>query len=68
MCKLIGYIGGATLLLASLTFGYSAPAQAEQSCQYAGQTYSHGSHLCMGGTTYVCDDGEWKSTLVPCIW
>jgi hypothetical protein len=59
MRKLICCIGGGALMFASAMLGYSAPAEAEQACQYMGQSYSHGSQLCMGGSWYWCKDGNW---------
>lgn len=58
MRNLIGFIGGVTLLLASLVLAY--PAKAGEKCVYSDKTYSDGAEVCMEGWIYVCDDGSWE--------
>jgi hypothetical protein len=64
MRKLVGFIGAKTLLFAGFMLAY--PAQAQQSCQYAGQTYSDGSEICMAGFWHVCNDGSWHNKGPQC--
>jgi hypothetical protein len=32
----------------------------DSGCQYAGETYSHGSIVTQGGVNMQCDNGTWK--------